>query len=144
MAYFPADMPGVEPNMDDTGFWDNCRKHRLVFQACSECSVLRHPPTPICPHCHSVQVKWVEAPDEGQVYTYTIVHHASHPAVQSRLPYVVALLEFPGLPGVRLVTNVTDAPPEKVFIGMRLGLWWDDLDDGFSIPRFRPKEPVAS
>jgi len=144
MAYFPDDMPGVEPNMDDAGFWDNCRRRELRFQACDACGMLRHPPSPICPHCHGTGVKWVQAPDEAEVYTYTVVHHASHPAVQSRLPYVVAVLEFPGLPGVRLVTNVTDIPPDRVQVGMQVGLWWDELKEGPPIPRFRPKESAAS
>ena len=138
MSYFPVDMPGVEPNMDDAQFWEHCRERRLSFQACADCDTLRHPPTPICPNCHSTQVKWVQAPDQAEVYTYTVVHHASHPAVQGRLPYVAALVEFPALPGVRLVTNITDIAPEAVQIGMPVELWWDELEDGLSIPRFRP------
>jgi len=143
MAYFPEDMPGVEPNMDDAGFWENCRHRKLSFQACDACDTLRHPPSPICPHCHGTTVKWVQAPQEAEVYTYTVVHHASHPAVQGRLPYVVAVLEFAGLPGVRLVSNVTDVAPDEVHVGMRVGLWWDELGDGLAVPRFCPKRFTA-
>src|SRR5690606_5201440 len=94
MAYFPADMPGVEPNMDDAGFWEKCGEQQLSFQACGQCGHLRHPPTPICANCHSTEIKWVQAPSKGEVFTYTVVHHASHAAVKTKLPYVVALITF--------------------------------------------------
>lgn len=136
MAYFPTEMPGVEPNMDDAGFWDGCTEKKLRFQCCGACGMLRHPPTPICHSCQSTNVRWEDAPEQAVVYTYTIVHHASHSAVSENLPYVVALVEFPALPGVRLVTNITDLPPTEVHIGMRVKLWWDDIGDGMFIPRF--------
>jgi uncharacterized OB-fold protein len=138
MAYFPDDMPAPQPTADEAGFWEQCQEHRLSFQACVDCSELRHPPSPICPNCHSVRLRWVQAPAEAQVYTFNVVRHAGHPAVVSRLPYVVAVVEFPGLPGVRLITNVTDIDPSQVRIGMPVSLWWDELATGEQVPRFRP------
>lgn len=137
MSYFSAEMPGVEPNMDDAGFWAACNERRLAFQACADCGVLRHPPTPMCAACHATRVTWVDAPQRAEVYTFVVVHHASHPAVTPNLPYVVAVVSFPELPGVRLVTNITEIAPEAVHIGMEVDLWWDALDDGTFLPRFR-------
>ena len=76
----------------------------------------------------------------GSVYSFTVVRHATHPAVAERLPYIVALVEFAGLPQVRLVSNVTDACVEAVRIGMPVQLWWDRLDGQpeLYVPRFRP------
>jgi len=138
MSYFPADMPGLEETMDDAEFWEFCAKRDLRFQACADCGALRHPPSPICANCHSTKVEWRKAPDEALIYTFTVVHHAGHPAVKSNLPYVIGLVEFPELPGVRLVTNITDIPPSSVKIGMKVCLWWDDIGDGMYAPRFRP------
>ena len=78
------------------------------------------------------------APALAEVYTYTVIHYAAHPAVKGRLPYVAAVVTFPGLDGVRLVTNVTDCEPSRVKIGMPLRLWWDDIGDGMYLPRFAP------
>jgi uncharacterized OB-fold protein len=72
------------------------------------------------------------------VYTFTVARHASHEAVKSTLPYVIAVVEFGDIPGVRLVTNITDIAPKDVRIGMALELWWDDLGSGVFLPRFRP------
>lgn len=138
MAYFPEDMPRPDPDWDDRGFWDNCREQKLRFQACGNCGLLRHPPRPMCGNCQFTEVRWVEAPEEARVYSYNVVHYVSHPAVANSVPYVGAVLEFEGMPGVRLVTNITDIDTKAVRIGMTVRLWWDDIGDGMHVPRFRP------
>lgn len=138
MSYFPADMPRPEPDMDDKAFWESCAEKRLCFQGCADCGTLRHPPTPICYVCHSVNVKMVEAPEEAEVFTYNVIRHASHAAVTGSLPYIGAVVEFAGMPGVRLITNVTDIDPAEMKIGMRVRLWWDDIGENMALPRFRP------
>jgi uncharacterized OB-fold protein len=72
------------------------------------------------------------------VYTFNVVHHASHPAVAQNLPYVGALIVFADMPGVRLISNVTNCVPSSVRIGMKVRVWWDDIGDGMFVPRFRP------
>jgi uncharacterized OB-fold protein len=83
----------------------------------------------------------VEAPSSAVVYTFCVVHHPNHPAVASRVPYVVGVVEFPSLPGVRLVTNITDVAHSAVRIGMPVSIWWDDIGGGMFVPRFRPAAP---
>ncbi len=143
MALFAASMPVPRPDMDDAPFWEHARARRLCFQACAACGLPRHPPTPYCPRCHSGHISWVAAPSAARIYSFTVVRHAADPAVAGNLPYVVALVEFPDLPPVRLVTNLTDTDPARVAIGMPVMLWWDGLDpvDGqpaMNLPRFKP------
>ena len=144
MSYFPSDMPRPEPNMDEAEFWEHCKRRSLRFQACASCGTLRHPPLPMCHRCNSCDVDWKPAPEEAVVYTYTVVRHAGHKAVAERLPYVVGVVEFPGMPGVRLITNLTDIDPTQVSIGMRVRLWWDDIGDGMHVPRFSPLTEVGA
>ena len=140
MSYFPADMPRPEPNADEAGFWAHCKERSLRFQSCAACGTLRHPPMPMCFRCQSCETAWKEAPEEATVYSYTVVRHAGHTAVTARLPYVVAVVEFATMPGVRLITNLTDIDPTQVAIGMKVRLWWDDIGDGMQVPRFAPAE----
>lgn len=150
MAYFPADMPVPVPTLDDAAFWNHCAERRLLFQCCSACERPRHPPTPVCAHCSSMRLHWVEAPGHATVFTFTVVHHASHPAVAGRLPYVVAVVDFPQLQQVRLVSNVTDVDPAMMRIGLPLRLWWDRLADDDAaarpmyLPRFRPAQGLPA
>ncbi len=46
-------------------------------------------------------------------------------AWRDRLPYIVALVEFPDAPGVRLIANVA-ADPETLAIGMAVKPRFDD------------------
>lgn len=138
MSYFSESMPQPEPNMDDEGFWRHCAEQRLMFQCCGDCGAPRHPPTPVCWKCRSTRMAWTPAPARAELFSYTVVHHAVHDAVTARVPYVVALVSFPDLPGPRLVTNLTDVDPSQIRIGMPVSLWWDDIDDGMFLPRFRP------
>lgn len=144
MALFPETMPRPVPTMDDGGFWAGCREKRLRFQACAECGTVRHPPVPVCPHCRSTKVAWRDAPREAEIFTYTVVHHASHPAVKERLPYVGAVVVFDEIPGVRLVTNIVGCDPADIRIGLKVKLCWDDIGDGMFLPRFRPAGETAS
>jgi len=139
MAYFPPSMPAPEPEPVDQEFWAHCAQGHLRFQTCSDCDTPRHPPTPMCPSCHSTRTEWVDPGKTAEVFSYTVIHHASHEAVPPNLPYVVAVVTFPALPGVRLITNLTDLSPGDVRIGHSVTLWFDDIGDGMQVPRFRPE-----
>jgi uncharacterized OB-fold protein len=138
MALFPNTMPAPAPNFEDTGFWEACNRRELSFQCCSACGHTRHPPSPVCPACRSLASGWKPTRGQGTVYTFTIIHHASHEAVKPNLPYVVAIVEFDDVPGVRLVTNLTGASRDDITVGMRVEIWWDDLGEGQFLPRCRP------
>jgi hypothetical protein len=93
---------------------------------------------PICPICHSFNDTWVEAPGDSELFTFTIVHHPSHPSLKSAVPYNAAVVIFPSLQSVRLVTNIVDCPNEDLRIGMPLSLAWEEPCSGYVLPRFRP------
>jgi uncharacterized OB-fold protein len=70
-----------------------------------------------CPHCRSRAISWQRIDGTGSLYSWTIVRHAFDPAYRDRLPYIVALVEFPDAVGVRLIANL-DADPNALAIGM--------------------------
>lgn len=134
----PATMPWPGASADEATFWAHCDNHRLAFQACGACGVPRHPPMPICPACRVSDVTWRDAPVTAEVYSFTIVHRASHPSVEGSLPYCLALVTFPGLGDVRLLTNIIDAAWEDIKVGMPVARRWRRLDDGQWLPVFVP------
>ena len=79
---------------------------------------------------------WHEVSGEGVVYSYTIVTHAVHPGLVTNIPFNVALVEFPDAPGVRFITNIVDAGPEELSIGLPVRVHWEDLSNGVTLPRF--------
>lgn len=137
MGYFPEGTPGPEPTIDDGPFWSYCDKHELRFQKCASCGHFRLPPGPACPNCRSFEAEWVKAPEVGEVFSFTVVHHPAHAAVKPILPYNIAIVAFPECNGVRLISNVIDAVPEQVKIGMKVRLVWDKAGNGATVPRFK-------
>jgi uncharacterized OB-fold protein len=55
------------------------------------------------------------------------------------LPYNVVLVEFPELPGVRLISNVVNASEQSLAIGDELELIWETGENDQLLPRFRKK-----
>ncbi|WP_430396417.1 Zn-ribbon domain-containing OB-fold protein [Ferrovibrio sp.] len=139
MAYLPTSLPAVQPTLDDRAFWQHCNAQSLRFQACSDCGAFRHPPMPICPHCHSERHEWRAASGPMRVFTYTWVHHPAHPEVRGSLPYNVVLVQFPACGGVKLVSNVIDATPQTLQVGTELELVWEAGAAEQMLPRFRLK-----
>lgn len=135
MAYLP--LPGPVPDPDDAPFWEYCRQHELRFQRCTVCGRFRHPPAPCCPHCRSFESEWVRAPEVGELFSYTVVHHPVSEAIRPHLPYNIAIVAFPECGGVRLISNVVDAAPDELRIGMKLQLIWEAAPDGQPLPRFK-------
>lgn len=139
MPYLPDNVPA--PQLDETNepFWQNCNKRKLSFQQCVDCRHITHPPLPVCPACQSLRREWIEAPPEAVVFSYTWAHTAAHPSVKSALPYNVTVVEFPELPGVRLITNVIDVKPGELDFGDRVELDWEMVEGPQWVPRFRKR-----
>ncbi len=90
------------------------------------------------PVCRSFNEKWPAATDDAELFTYTIVYHANHPALARTVPYNAAIVIFPALQSVRLVTNIVGCRNEDLRIGMPLTLVWEEPKSGSVLPRFRP------
>ena len=115
----------------EQGFWEALRKRELRIQRCVECGVLRHLPTPMCPHCHSLDYDWAPVSGRGVVYSYVIVRHPVHPAIREReqLPYNVCVIELEEQAGLRIGSNVLHVAPEDLRIGMPVEVTFMPLPD---------------
>jgi uncharacterized OB-fold protein len=119
---------------DNHEFWEAARDGRLVAQSCSSCGRLRHPPRPMCPHCHSLDHQLVELSGRGVVYSYALLHHPQNPLFD--YPVVAALVDLDE--GVRLVTNLVDIASGDVRIGLPVAVDFTPTADGMAVPVFRP------
>ncbi len=141
--YLPAEIAAIAPDADTAPFWDACRERRLVIQRCAACGLFRHPPIAGCPSCGSRSTDWVAVAGTGMVYSYTIVRHAVTPELAPHVPYNAALIALDGAPGVKLISNVVDASPEEMRIGLPVEVAWEEARPGVVLPRFRKRPDAA-
>ena len=133
-------MPSVippSPTLDDEFFWDAVADGRLVFQRCTACGVVRHPPAPMCGECHSTEWDTQESSGHGHVYTWIVSHHPTKPDAEPRVVVLVELDE-----GVRFVSNLLGVATGSlengsVQNGMEVVLSIEPVD-GVVLPQFRP------
>ena len=121
--------------LDTRPFWEAARQHELRYQVCSDCGGVVFYARRHCPHCMSFDLRWETSRGEGTVYTYTVVRQIGHAFFRERLPYVVAWIDLDE--GFRILSNVIADDVDRVAIGQRVRVAWEDYDD-VSLPVFTP------
>jgi len=119
-------------------FWDGAGRGRLMAQRCSACGRYQHPPRPVCPACHSFSLEPAEMSGRAVLYSWTVGSQAFHPWFESRLPYLLAVVELEEQRNLRLVTNLVEVEEADVEIGMPLEVTFEHLAPGVDLPVFRP------
>jgi len=128
--------PLPQPTADDKFFWDGCKEHRLLFQKCRDCGLVRWPPNIICPNCYSRAADIIASAGKGKLYTYAVYHRAYHPGFAADLPYVTAVIEL--AEGPHLLSNVVGSRPDDLKCDMPVEVVWEDVTPEISLPKFRP------
>lgn len=127
--------PLPEPTIDSLPFWKGLKEHRVLLQRCDDCGVIRHYPRPMCSECHSMEVDWVEASGHGTVYSWTITHHPFHIGFRGETPYVLVTVDL--AEGVRIQSQLLDAKPEDLRIGLPVEVVFGQATDDWVLPFFR-------
>lgn len=130
--------PAPQVNPVARPFWDAAREGRLVVQKCEGCEELIFYPRQLCPHCHSLDLGWVEVSGRGSVYSYTVVRSNSPSYFQPDIPYVTAIIHLDE--GVRMLSNVVGCDPEQVRCDMPVKVVFEKFNDEFTLPKFTPIE----
>ena len=75
-------------------YWEAAAEGRLLLQCCSTCGKLRHYPRLLCDACYSDAVGWKAASGRGTIHSWTVAHHAFHPAFAAELPYALVTVDL--------------------------------------------------
>lgn len=121
-------------------FWESGRDGVLRFQRCQSCGYWIHPHSVRCPRCLSKDLAYEAVSGRATVHTFTVNHQPWMPVPE--LPFVLAIVEFPEQPDLRLTTVIVNSPVDEVSIGMPVQVTFEaHEDEGVWIPMF---EPVAA
>jgi len=100
-----------------SSFYGFISEKRLMAAKCNECGTVLLPPKPMCTHCLSTNLKWIELDGAGKLISYTVIHVAPQ-QFQSLAPYTVGIVELKN--GLRLLGMICGVDPEKIRVGMNL------------------------
>ena len=133
MAY---DKPLPVINEDTAPYWEYCRKHELRMQKCQQCGYIRFPASIVCPKCHSLEAEWTKLSGKGTVYSFIVYQQVYHPSYKDDIPYAVAIIQLDE--GPRMESNITDCKMEDIKIDMPVQVYFDDITDEVTLPKFKP------
>ena len=131
----PAPAPEVVPETEP--FWAATAEGKLLLPKCAACETVIWYPKGICTECGSLDIGWIEASGEGEVYTFAISRRGEGP-YREATPFVLAYVELDE--GPRMMTNIVDCSPESVTIGLRVRAVFHDTGQGNALVRFAPVE----
>ena len=86
--------PSPQPNELSRPYWEAAAEGRLVLQCCNDCGKVRHYPRLLCDACYSNAVHWKPATGRGTLHSWTVAHHAFHPAFAGELPYTLVTVDL--------------------------------------------------
>ena len=128
----------IWPTLSDVNrpFWDGCKQGQLKAQRCTQCGTWRYPAAAVCPECLSVSAEWQDLSGRGEIFSYIIIHRGYHPYWAQRVPYNVTLVELEE--GLRMFSNVVGVPNDKLQIGQKVKVAFEQRDEGLVVPVFEP------
>jgi uncharacterized OB-fold protein len=100
-----------------SSFYTFVSEKRLMAAKCTKCGAVLLPPKPMCTHCFSTNLTWIELEGSGKLVSYTIINIAPE-QFQSMAPYAVGIVEL--TKDLRLPGMIRGVEPEKISVGMNL------------------------
>lgn len=124
--------PLPQPSNLTAPHWDGARQHKLMVQKCDDCAGYTFIPRPVCHHCFSPNLKWVESSGKGTVYSYTIVHRPPDPSFEA--PFCIAIIELEE--GWHMTSNIVGSPVEEIRTGLPVEVEFLDVGE-MTLPAFK-------
>jgi uncharacterized OB-fold protein len=115
----PPVMPttGPQENGLDAPYWNGLRVGELRVQQCAQCAHWIWAPRPICPRCHSFDLRWPVVEAAGTIYSWTRTWQPFTPELSGHVPFVVVLAELPTAGHRRLLGVLCDGGDADVHAG---------------------------
>jgi hypothetical protein len=121
---------------DAAFFWEGADGGLLLCERCTACQRLRHPPRPMCPHCHSTSREPVRLSGRGRICSWIVPRHPA--PIGFAEPPMVVLVELEE--GIRLVSNLEGVPLSELALGLEVEVNFAPTRGGHAVPVFRRRE----
>ncbi|MGR8948501.1 MAG: Zn-ribbon domain-containing OB-fold protein [Gammaproteobacteria bacterium] len=132
------DKPRPQSPPEHEPWWRALTEHRLLAQQCSGCQRLRLYPRPMCDACYSLKYDWVEISGVGSVHSWAISYHAFNAGFKKDIPYLTVTVDLQD--GLRLHAPMLGPADQKMALGMRVEVGFDDVDETYTRIFFKRAE----
>jgi uncharacterized OB-fold protein len=88
-----------------------------------------------------MESEWTKLSGKGKVFSYVIYRRAFHPAYTNDIPYNVAIIHLDEGPNIQ--SNVTDCDLDEIKIDMPVEMYFDDVSEDISLPKFKPVNQLS-
>jgi uncharacterized OB-fold protein len=126
----------VSPGPHSEFYWTSGADGHLRVMGCDDCDGLHHPPSPVCPHCHSRSVEPKIVSGRGTVAGFTINHQPFMPGFE--VPFAFGFIEIEEDPTIRISSNIVGCALEEIHVGMRVQVAFEANGD-HHVPLFEPE-----
>jgi uncharacterized OB-fold protein len=130
--------PIPHPTPESQPYWDAAAQGRLVLQRCAACGLVRHYPQLVCARCCMLDVEWIEASGRGAVHSWTVAHHAFHPAFKADVPYTLVTVDL--VEGPRAMGRLAPGSQDRLRIGLPVRVSFPRNEAGTPLPLFAAEE----
>ena len=129
----PVPTPTTQP------FWDALREHEIRIQYSPSAARYVFYPRILAPGTLADDLEWREISGAGSLYTFTVSYRPVSPHFADEVPQLLAIVQWDE--GPRFSTEIVDAEPEALRVGMRVRpVFTDYPDDGVTMLRYAPAE----
>ena len=97
---------------------------RLLAGRCADCRQLHFPAADACPYCAGGRCEIVCLSNRGTLFAFTAVEKPP-PGYRGKVPYGLGVVELPE--GIRVVSRLSDARLDRMFVGMPMRLAVEDI-----------------
>lgn len=129
--------PIPKPTPETRPYWEAAKQRVLRIQHCGDCQQHYFYPRPLCPHCLSRNVSWVDVSGRGKLHTF-VINHRPPRGFPASGPYVIGIVELDE--GPKLMTNLVgvDPDPRQLRCDIPVEAVFEDITDEITLPKFRP------
>jgi uncharacterized OB-fold protein len=132
-----AQIPVPEPTPVSRPFWDALAQRRIVLQYSPSLGRYVFYPRTLAPGTLADDLQWREIDGAGTLYTFTIARRPTGPPWADAVPQLLAVVQWDA--GPRISTELVDADPGDVRIGMRVEpVFYDLPEEGITLLKYRP------
>lgn len=131
------DRPMPAPTPTTRPFWDALAEHRIRIQYSPSLGEYVFYPRVLSPRTLRDDLEWREISGRGILYTFTVAERPVAPHFADDVPQLLAMVQWDE--GPRITTEIADATPAELEVGMRVEpVFCDYPEQDITMLRYRP------